>query len=279
MHICTHTHTHYIAHRALVFPLLTLEDILARPFQCSDSGEFQLVTCTLGSSGGGGGSKVMACASVFGRTRFKQGKNFTRQCFPSDSCLLFFFPHRSQIMIKKKLQHFFWSPQRLLSPLYCLHMMLIAALFSVEKSQISCTVCIYIFIYNITFVPASMAVNRVWGGGTGAWNLHTRKNSECGDEGHSCLLPCGSQKSAPLFQPCSFATYYPFVYVCVRVRAGSCLKSQWRSVKVSVDGQSNTPPRVKGGFSGGVGEGLVVLEEGEKVVVAVGWKVGRIQVW
>lgn len=41
------------------------------------------------------------------------------------------------------------------------------------------------YIYNITLVPANMAVNgvfRVRGGGTGAWNLYTRKKRECGRE-------------------------------------------------------------------------------------------------
>lgn len=78
-----------------------------------------------------------------------------------------------------------------MSPPCCLHMVIIAAQFSVEKSQIS-----YMYIYNINLVPANMAVNgvfRVRGGGTGAWNLYTRTKREC------LALSLGVHKQAPLF--------------------------------------------------------------------------------
>lgn len=47
------------------------------------------------------------------------------------------------------------------------------------------------YIYNITLVPANMAVNdvfRVRGGGTGAWNLYTRKKGSAGKTGVAFLL-------------------------------------------------------------------------------------------
>lgn len=50
---------------------------------------------------------------------------------------------------------------------------------------------------------------------------------------------------------------------------------------MSVDGQSNTittPVGARGLVLFSSGQGLVVLKEGEKVVVAVGGKVGRVQV-
>lgn len=69
------------------------------------------------------------------------------------------------------------------------------------------------------------------------------------------------------------------VYICACVSIGSCLKCRQEVGEVPVDGQSNTsrPPQVQEGFCKG-GEGLVVLKEGEKVVVAVGGKVGGVQV-
>lgn len=61
------------------------------------------------------------------------------------------------------------------------------------------------YIYNITLVPANMAVNgvfRVRGGGTGAWNLYTRtkRGVQWGKKGSGIpVFSTEIPKQAPLY--------------------------------------------------------------------------------
>ncbi len=107
--------------------------------------------------------------------------------------------------------------------------MIIAAQFSVEKSQIS-----YMYIYNITLVPANMAVNGVFRVRRWNWcveSLHEEQKRECGDEWRSCFLPWSSQTGAS-FQPCSYATHYP-----LRGRVCVCVREHRELLEVSIGGR------------------------------------------
>lgn len=158
---------------------------------------------------------------------------------------------------KKKLQHFL-EPTRLLSPLCCLHIMIIAAQFSVEKSQISYVwvcVCKYIsvsiylyryrYIWNITLVPTNMAVNvaflslRRWN-----WCVESlHENSKIKGSAWISGLPAfslGVHKQVPLFSRALTPRTVcgETVRTCVNIE--SCLKRRWEVGEVSVDGQLNT---------------------------------------
>lgn len=114
------------------------------------------------------------------------------------------------------------------------------------------------YIYNITLVPANMAVNGVFRVRRWNWcveSLHKeRKQRECGDEWPSCFLPWSSQTGAS-FQPCSYATHY-LSRECVRV----CVREHRKQLEVSTGGRRSvcgrtvkhvTTPVGAGGFVGG----------------------------
>lgn len=91
------------------------------------------------------------------------------------------------------------------------------------------------YIYNITLVPANMAVNgvfRVRGGGTGAWNLYTRKKGSAGIS-RDPAFSLGVPKQASLFSRllCHTLTVDKTVYVC------ACVREHRKLLEVSLGGR------------------------------------------
>lgn len=64
---------------------------------------------------------------------------------------------------------------------------------------------------------------------------------------------------------------------CVRALTGSRAECQQEDGEVSAD-RGQAAEHIVGGFLWEAGAGLVVLEQGEKVVVAVGGEVGGVEV-
>lgn len=110
-------------------------------------------------------------------------------------------------------------------------------------------------------------------GRTGAWNLYTGGGWGGGARKSEHGLPRSVGVLGRLLSATALChTCSSVVHVC----AGGCCKCQQEVGEVSACGRTS---RARVCTPGGWGEGqLVVLEQGEKVVVAVGGKVGGVQV-
>lgn len=162
----------------------------------------------------------MACAKVLE----EHISNRLKTLLQDNVCLFF---HDGKIKIKKnktktktKLQHFS------VSALCCLHMMIIAAQFSVEKSQIS-----YMYIYNITLVPANMAVNGVFFR-VRRWNWCVESLHKEIKKGSAAILlsPCEFPNRRLFFS--SYATHY-----LLRDRVCVCVREHRKPLEVSTGGR------------------------------------------
>lgn len=101
-------------------------------------------------------------------------------------------------------------------------------------------------VRSVTFVPACMAVDGV-GGGTGAWNRYTRKKqNKTGEPGR--VTRVSASCPAPL---CRRAPVRHTSSVCA-CASRKLLEESAGVNDASVDGQSNTSPRVKGGSQQGI---------------------------